>query len=157
MYVEIRYNITRCSLRGTELVGMKKVAIGTSSVIQNGPLPSIHAEHSAMNKLSRLNRFRRFIKSHEKFDIVVIRLSRSGVIGYSRPCKNCLTRLMNANIAINNIYYTGADGSIKVEKFSEMYDSNTTEFSKGDLRKMKGIRYQTLKKVITLKKVPAKK
>jgi deoxycytidylate deaminase len=130
---------------------MKKVAIGTSSVIQNGPLPSIHAEHNAINKLTRLNRFRRFIKTHMKFDIVVIRLSRSGVIGYSRPCKNCLTRLMNANIPINNIYYTGADGSIIVEKFSEMYNSNTAEFSKGDLRKMQGIRYQKLKKIINKK------
>jgi deoxycytidylate deaminase len=127
---------------------MKKVAIGTSSVIQNGPLPSIHAEHSAINKLARLNRYRRFIKTHMKFDIVVIRLSRSGVIGYSRPCRNCLTRLMNANISINNVYYTGADGSIKVEKFSDMYDSNTTEFSKGDLRKIQGIKYDKLKKVV---------
>ena len=117
--------------------GGKKLAMGSNCSIESGSLPSIHAEHNAVVKFMRVNKLRRFLSSRDKVDIVVLRLSRTGIMGYSRPCKNCITRLMHYNIVINNIYYSDADGSIIVEKFSTMYDSPLTKFSAGDKRKIK--------------------
>lgn len=138
---------TLSSSKGIESGGVKKLAMGTNHSVDAGPLPSIHAEHNAVSKFMRLNKFRRFLSSHEKIDIVVIRLSRSGVVGYSRPCKNCIKRLMSYDVTINNIYYSDSDGSIKVEKFSTMYDSPLTDFSAGDKRKMNGICFNSKKKI----------
>ena len=106
--------------------------MSTNYIVENGPLPSIHAEHSASRKFVRKNTHRPLIKNREKIDIVVIRLSRTGVVGYSRPCKNCITRLTHCDIAINNIYYSDVDGSIKVERFNTMFDSPLTMLSTGD-------------------------
>lgn len=120
--------------------------MSSNYVVISGPLPSIHAEHSAVNKFMKLNRHRHFMSSRDKIDIVVIRLSRNGIVGYSRPCRNCIVRLMNYDIVINNVYYSDMDGTIKVEKFSTMYNSPLTDFSGGDKRKMKGIVFKREKK-----------
>ena len=115
----------------------EKLAMDSNRSVDSGRLASMHAEHLVAIKFARMNNFRRFLSGCEKVDIVVIRLSRLGIVGYSRPCKNCITRLMRCNIIINNIYYTDSDGSIKVEKFSTMYDSPLTIYSSGDRQKMK--------------------
>lgn len=121
----------------------KKLLMSTNYVVNDAALPSIHSEHSGIIKLMRLNRFRRFFK-HEKIDILVIRISASGVIGYSRPCRDCLARMMNCSININNVYYTtDANGSINSEKLPVMYDSPLTKFSSG---RMTRIRNQINKK-----------
>lgn len=114
----------------------EKLVIGQSYHIKNSAMLSIHAEHSALNKFVRINKYRRYIDTHEKIDILVIRFSKTGVIGYSRPCRNCLLRMLNCEIPINNIYYISTDGSIKVEKLSQMFDSALTVMSRGDSRKM---------------------
>jgi len=44
--------------------------------------------------------------------------------------------MLNCELRINNIYYTAVDGSIKVEKLSQMFDSDLTVMSRGDSRKM---------------------
>jgi hypothetical protein len=114
-----------------KLVGGKKLVIASNFVIKGGALPSIHAEHNALMKLIRLNRYRRMINRCDKLDLVVIRFSKCGTLGESRPCKDCLTRLTNSDININNVYYSNSSGELVMEKFSNMFDSELTKYSTG--------------------------
>jgi hypothetical protein len=125
---------------------MKKLVICSNFITIDGPLKSIHAEHNALQKFVRLNKYRHYVTNNDKIDIVVIRLTRSGVLGYSRPCKNCLLRLTKSGISINNIYYSDGDGSIIVERFNNMFNSHLTALSAGDKRKKNGITYSYKKK-----------
>jgi deoxycytidylate deaminase len=114
-----------------KLVGGKKLVIASNYIVKDGALPSIHAEHNALTKLIRLNRYRRMIDRSDKVDLVVIRFSKSGKLGDSRPCKDCLIRLMNSQININNVYYTDSSGIMVSEKFPTMFDSELTSYSSG--------------------------
>jgi len=114
--------------------GVKKLAMGSSSRMVNHSTSSIHAEHDCMQKTARLNRYRRFLSPGDKVDVMVVRMSRSGIIGYSRPCRNCLRRLAKSKYPINQIYYTIDPDKLVVERFSEMYDSPLTKMSSADRR-----------------------
>lgn len=113
---------------------MKKASIGVNCVLLNSTIPSKHAEENALHKLDRLNKYRRFVARSDVIDVFVIRLTKSGVLGYSHPCKNCLIRMNNCKFKIGNIYYSTAEGEIAVEKFQTMLDSPLTRFSKGTVR-----------------------
>ncbi|VBB17827.1 hypothetical protein YASMINEVIRUS_290 [Yasminevirus sp. GU-2018] len=90
-----------------------------------------------MQKLLKLNRYRRFLQKGDKIDMVVVRISKCGSIGYSRPCKGCIERMIkfDLEIKINNVYYSDSDGTIKVERFADMYSSPLTKYSMGDMRR----------------------
>jgi deoxycytidylate deaminase len=106
-------------------------------MLKDSTHPSIHAEHNAMYRFLRHNQDRRILRNRNKIDIMVIRLSKTSTIGYSRPCKNCIVRLTNCRyLNINNIYYTDHDGSMKVESFSSMFNSPLTKLSSGDAKKI---------------------
>jgi hypothetical protein len=111
---------------------MKKVASGSSSKMLKHQTTSIHAEDDGMNKLDRVNRFKRTLRSKDKVDVLVVRLSKSGVIGYSRPCRNCLIRLNKSSYPINHIYYTDTTTTIVRERFTNMFRSHLTKMSSGD-------------------------
>lgn len=115
----------------------QKLIVGYNKSDSRDHLSSIHAEHNAMIKFVKLNKYRNLLNHRDKVDIVVIRLSKTGLLGYSRPCKNCIVRLMNCGLSINNIYYTDINGSIMIEKFSTMFLSSLTKYSSGDLEKIK--------------------
>lgn len=126
--------------------GGKKVALGTNFTpcSRAAHLPSVHAEFNGMQKLAKLNNHRRMFKkgnNSDKIDIFVIRISQCGIIGYSRPCKGCIKRMLkfNANVKINNVYYSDSDGTIKVERLVNMYASSLTKLSNGDLRRSLGM------------------
>ena len=111
----------------------KKVVIGRSKIIKNHDgRPSMHAEHDAMVKFLKIN------KSHRpsKIDILVVRMTKCGVLGNSRPCKNCIKRLiahsMKYNIQIKRIYYSTEDGTIEYENFQNMLNSEKTYVSTGN-------------------------
>ena len=116
------------------------MAIGLSHSIKNAALKSIHAEDEAVNKFIRLNHYRRILESHDKVDIFVTRINGNGMATYSRPCRNCLLRIQKCKLPINNIYYTDHDGSIRMEKFNLMIDSELTVMSKGDRKKLRYVR-----------------
>ena len=111
----------------------KQLSAGVNHVV-SGPNVSIHAEAVAVNKFIRMNRHCGVVKSGKKVDMLVIRLSRLGILGNTRPCRNYIKK---CTILINNVYYSDANGSIQKEKFALMYDSHLTEFSAGDRRRMK--------------------
>jgi cytidine deaminase len=108
-------------------------------------MPSIHAEHDGMLNLIKLNKYKRFLKSHDMIDVVVIRISKCGKLGYSRPCKICIQRMMKFNnkIRINNVYYSDSDGTFKMEKLSSMYESPLTKLSAGDKRRQRTLNKTT--------------
>jgi hypothetical protein len=127
----LSYSSIESSSRG------KKLAMGMNYAIKDKSHPSIHAEHNAVYKLLNDNKRYQYIKKCDSLDIFVIRLSKNSTIGYSRPCRNCIIRLLKCELNINNIYYTMEDGSVKVEQLIHMLDSNLTKFSNGDFNKIR--------------------
>jgi hypothetical protein len=91
-----------------------------------------------MNKFNRINKYRRIINRSDTLDILVIRISRSGILGNSRPCKNCIRRLSKMGYKIKHVYYTTNDGSIIREKFDQMLASPLTRLSSGDRNRNRG-------------------
>jgi deoxycytidylate deaminase len=125
------------SLTNGNYSGGKKKAVGMNYILKKGAHSSIHAEQNAIYKIKRHNNQSQFITKRDKLDIMVVRLSKNGTFGYSRPCRNCIMRLMRCNLQINNVYYTDIKGTIKMEKLSTMLDSSLTKLSSGDRKKKK--------------------
>jgi len=76
----------------------------------------IHAEMEAMKKIKR--------NIKKTYDILVIRVTKTGTLGNSRPCSRCkkyiLYKCKMSGIQIGKIYYSNDDGSIRCERFSKM-------------------------------------
>lgn len=82
---------------------------------KNSAYNSVHAEHDAIINLPVNEK-----KHAKKVDILVIRASRTGKLGMSRPCDHCV-RIMNElarqkGYYISNVYYSTNDGTIIKEK-----------------------------------------
>jgi hypothetical protein len=111
--------------------GGKKLTLTSNLIVNESSLPSLHAEHLSYLKLIRSHRFNK----NTKYDLMVLRFTRSGTLGFSRPCRECLHRLKKSNIRIKDVYYSLADQTIGVEKFCSMTDSILTKSSGGTYRK----------------------
>ncbi len=69
---------------------------------------TIHAEDAAFRKLPSLPR-----KRLKKIDLLVIRTSKTGVLGLSKPCTDCLNvlqKLPEKGYSLQKIYYSTRDG-----------------------------------------------
>lgn len=76
---------------------------------------TIHAECDAIRKLpSRKN------KSIKRINMLVIRTSKTGKLSMSKPCYNCIIKMMNdapkKGYKIEWIYYTNDEGIVIKEK-----------------------------------------
>lgn len=73
---------------------------------------SIHAEEHAISKLPSVPAR----KKKPRVDLLVMRTTRTGTLGISRPCARCTILLYHEVPArgyeLGNIYYTASDGSI---------------------------------------------
>lgn len=110
---------------------MKKFALGTNAITFGGPLSSIHAEVDSMTKFRKLNRHRRFVNLGDTIDILVIKLSKTGRLGYSRPCKNCIGRMSKYEMNIGTVYYSDENQDIVAERFHDLFSSDSTRHSRG--------------------------
>ncbi len=99
----------------------------------NSPV-STHAEIDALNKLYDRSSDKRKI-ARIKYNMLVIKVGKSGKLCSSRPCKNCLTTLMKSNINIQHVYYSTKEGSIERERFIKMLNSPLTYVSSGIRRR----------------------
>lgn len=90
--------------------GDKIIVKATNVPVSYYGLPSKHAEHHVINKFLRLKNKPKLI------DLVVVRLSKTGKLGQSKPCFHCLLRINSSGLKIKNIYYSLSDGTIKCEK-----------------------------------------
>ena len=94
---------------------------------------SVHAEvavlkHSHMLRSERKSKY---------LNLLVIRLSKSGYIGNSKPCFHCVQHLLNTNIKIKYVYYSTACGTIVRDKLSNLILS--TYISSANRKKMFGL------------------
>jgi hypothetical protein len=106
--------------------GVKKAVYGINNTHEFRHIPSTHAEMEAMVRLFRFMK-RRGIDKNTSFDLTVIRFSKNGTLGESRPCHHCITFLESSKLNINRVYYSTEDGIIVNEKFSDMV---ATKFDK---------------------------
>jgi len=120
-----------------------KIAVGENN--RNNPwntMLSIHAEIDALNKLmSKKNNLKR-----TSYDLIVIRLSKTGKLGESRPCYHCLQKLENSGLKIKNVYYSTRGGNLEKERFKYMKESHKTTYSSGYRRSMR--RHNEIKKFV---------
>ena len=90
---------------------------------------STHAEMDALRKIYKMNSDK--AKKFEKCDILVVRISKSGKLGQSRPCYHCLSTLSACDLKIRYIYYSTNEGTIVRERFDGMLESDLTIVSTG--------------------------
>ena len=78
----------------------------------DGILPGIHAEQSAITKLIPLKNK----KKSENINILVIRLSKKNKLQSSKPCNNCIKYMKispeKKGYKIKNVYYSNGEESI---------------------------------------------
>lgn len=105
---------------------MNKVAIGENIMLRTDVTK--HAEMTALDRLQRhCSR-----NQVETYDILVIRVSRTGAYGSSRPCFHCIRTMMkHPRVRVRNVYYSTNEGMIVREKLSEMLVTTPPYISAG--------------------------
>ncbi len=91
-------------------------------------IKTIHAEHDAINKLPTNN------KRLKSVNILVIRISNTGILGMSKPCENCI-KLMNTlpqqkGYKINKVFYSDSFGIIIKTTLNKLMNENNNHVSK---------------------------
>jgi len=112
-------------------VNNKIISIGECFRIKHHKKYSIHAEHAGLRNFIKITSYKKIIDKHDKINILVIRFTKNGILNNSRPCKNCIIRLMKCGLNIHKIYYSNHDGNIYYEKLNTMYDNPLTKISSG--------------------------
>ena len=89
-----------------------------------------HAETDAMKKLET-NPYGKFKKGKKKdVDLVVISVTKTGVLANSKPCSKCIQHLNNLQYhKIKNIYYSTTDGIVK-ERFNVLNSASHKHVSR---------------------------
>ena len=79
---------------------------------------SLHAEISALRHIPKS-------KHREEYNLLVLRISKTGALTHAKPCYHCIKQLMRAtNIHIKNVFYTDdKPGIIQFVSFSELSNS----------------------------------
>ena len=90
---------------------------------------SIHAEEDVLRKMGRKYSDRVNKKNKKKFDLLVIKVSRTGdKVGMSRLCEKCVMLVNNishsSGIKIKNVYYSDENGDIIKTTPSKLYNSD---------------------------------
>jgi hypothetical protein len=106
---------------------VKKVIIGTNSVITSQHSSTRHAEIDAIERYLKKPGLK--IKT---VDILVIGYASNGQIRLSRPCFHCLLALETMyNVKIRHVYYRLQNGNFVKELFITMRESPETRVSRG--------------------------
>jgi hypothetical protein len=98
------------------------LSYGENTYKLNAPVMSLHAEESAIRRLPTLPKKRRL----KKVDMLVVRVSKTGCVGCSKPCEHCLLelarRLPTKGYCIGTLYYTDATGSIVANSLINLWE-----------------------------------
>ena len=113
----------------------KIIAVGECFKIKHHKKHSIHAEHAGLRNFIKITSYKKIVDKHDKINILVLRFSKNGMLNNSRPCENCIFRLLKCNLNIDKIYYSDYVGNICYEKLNEMYDNPLTKISSGFRKK----------------------
>ena len=108
-------------------------AVGYNSLRKrNSCHPSTHAEMDAMDKLPPRDNNKR----PKNISLLVIRVSRSGLLGSSRPCLHCLQQLKTLRrYKIDFVYFSTRDGTIERVRFNKIIREKHQHISTGYLRR----------------------
>lgn len=80
---------------------------------------SLHAEDVAIEKFKQSKKNYK----NKKFNMLIIRFSKSGEIGDSKPCNQCINKIIKSGINFKKIYYTTKHKTIKSETLSHLQTS----------------------------------
>lgn len=82
---------------------------------------SIHAEDHAIRKLVTLPKQKKL----KKVDMLVIRVSKTGVMGNSKPCAHCIHllahQLPSKGYMLSRVFFSNDKGVIESHKFNDLY------------------------------------
>lgn len=106
-------------------VNVGKVAYGHNSTRKTYTNTTLHAEIDAFAKLG----FKKML--NQKLDLIVIKLTKTGKFGESRPCETCVNRLVAGGANIKHVYYSTSSGKIVKENFNSMIHSKSNYVSYG--------------------------
>ena len=82
---------------------------------------SRHAEIDVLKKEKKNYCLTRKIR---KFDLIVVKVSKTGNISTARPCYHCIKQLESASfVRIKNIFYSNKEGNIIKETFEQLIKS----------------------------------
>lgn len=104
---------------------------GTNYIVgpRDARILSVHAEVCALRKAIKHPKIE--IAKSRNYTLIVLRITRTGVLGNSRPCRDCITSISKSALNIRNVYYSTSDGNITSERVDEMADSPLTRPSSG--------------------------
>ncbi len=88
---------------------------------------SFHAEANAIRKLAS----HKGTKNNKAMELVVIRVSPTGVIGNSKPCFQCIQQIMKSRFNISKVYYSNAEGDIICENINQLLRTDTIHIAHG--------------------------
>jgi cytidine deaminase len=81
---------------------------------------TIHAEHSAINRLKSREKNKKLLK----INILVIKISSSGLISMSKPCKHCVDNMQNCankkGYYIENVFFSNNLREIEKWSYNEL-------------------------------------
>jgi cytidine deaminase len=80
-----------------------------------------HSQHAEMAALYKLN----MKKCRKQMNLIVIRVSKTGVLGESRPCSNCIKQMHHSRLKFKYIIYSNKDGILVKELFKDMHASKS--------------------------------
>lgn len=80
---------------------------------------SYHAERNLI--LKHLKHFK-YKRPSYTYNILVIRLSKNGTLGSSKPCQRCIQELNQSHINIKYVYYSDHNGHIVRENLKNIHN-----------------------------------
>jgi cytidine deaminase len=85
---------------------------------------SLHSEINAINKYYKKNLTKSILKGKKK--LIIIKVSKSGVIGHSKPCLSCANFIYNNmnNINITDVLYSTSENKLESLKKDELLLDN---------------------------------
>lgn len=108
-----------------------RISFGISRNDTHKFMCSTHAEVDAISKIRKWRNLPKVV------DLYVIRLSRSGLIGESKPCIHCMYMLRRTRVNIKNIYCSNEHGEIIKLKFDSYEASHICSGMRTQWRKKK--------------------
>ncbi len=137
-FITSSFNHVASLVRDASLISMGENCLQTSSPRNRGGRSSICSLHAEMNAIRKASS-NRSIKDGALMDLIVIRVSPTGVLGMSRPCYRCVQKMYGARFKIDNVIYSTADGKIVSEKLNQLARSPNLHVTHGDRLRNQGV------------------
>ena len=82
------------------------------------------SRHAEIDVLKKEKKNYCLTKKIRRFNLIVVKVSKTGNISTARPCYHCIKQLNSASfVRIKNIYYSNKEGNIIKETFEQLIKS----------------------------------